>query len=143
MRLALVAQVALTTALGAVLATFAALYVGEQTLDVRAGLVMRAILVTVTLLLACWSAVRTRVLSATRAQLRSAAGLGLVLGYAATPTTWGGHTYLGQLVADAGTETMLLDLLAWLVVGGAAALVASAPAERRVRATYAAHGDAR
>ncbi len=136
MRLALIAQVALTTALGALIASFAALYVGQQTLDQRAGLVMRTLLVTVSLLLSCWLAVRPRVLSGTRAELRLAGAVGLALGYAVSPTTWDGRTYLGQLVTGPGATTTLLDLVAWLLVGGAVVLVASAPADPHHRASY-------
>jgi|GEM_PF-921059 len=138
MRPALIAQVAATTALGALVSTFAALYVAQQTLDLRAGLLLRALLVTVVLLLATWFAVRPRLLSATRGQLRAGSLLGLLLGYLVAPGTWGGRTYAGQLVTEPGTTTLLVDLALWLLVGGAMALAASAPASAHQRATYAA-----
>ena len=139
MRPALIAQVAFTSALGALLSSFAAAYVSLQTFDVTAGLALRAILVTVVLLVVSWFAVRTRVLSATRAGLRLGALLGLVLGYAISPTTWNGRTYATQLVAEPGALTIVVDLVLWLVVGGAAVLVASAPASTHQPATYAQH----
>ncbi|UZN02148.1 hypothetical protein [Cellulomonas sp. S1-8] len=138
MRPALIAQVALTTALAALLSSFAALYVAQQANDIQAGLVLRALLVTVALLVASWVAVRPRLLKATRAQLRAGALLGLALGYAVSPTSWNGRTYAAQLVLEPGVATMVVDLVLWLLVGGAAVLVASAPASAHERATYAA-----
>lgn len=137
MRPALIIQVALTTALGALLSSLAGVYVALQTFDVQAGLVLRMILVTVVLLLAGWFAARTRLLSATRTQLRVNGVLGLVAGYALSPTTWNGRTYAGQLVTEPGVLTVLLDLVLWLVVGGTAVLVASAAASTGRTATYA------
>lgn len=138
MRPALVAQVAVTTALAALLSSFAAQYVERQTLDLRAGLALHALLVTAALLLASWLAVRPRLLHATRAQLRISAVSGLAIGYALTPTTWDGRTYATQLAIAPGPTTALLDLALWLLVGVGAVLVASAPASARERASYAA-----
>ncbi|MCC2335879.1 hypothetical protein [Cellulomonas wangsupingiae] len=137
MRPALTAQLALTTAAAALLSSFAALYVAQQAMDARAGVVLRALLVTVALVVGSWAAVRPRVLGATRAGLRLRALLGLALGYALSPTTWQGRTYAAQLVVAPGTATVLLDLALWLVVGGAVVMVASAPAAAGERATYA------
>ncbi|MBF0689493.1 MAG: hypothetical protein IR158_17220 [Cellulomonas sp.] len=139
MRPAVIAQVAATSALGALLSSFAALYVSLQSFDVTAGIILRALLVTVVLLVAGWFAVRARVLSTTRTGLRLGALLGLVLGYALSPTTWAGRTYAAQLVAEPGAVTIVLDLALWLLVGGVAVLVASAPASAGEPATYRTH----
>lgn len=136
MRPALVAQVALATALGALASSLAGAFVSMQTFDVSSGLALRAILVTVVLLLAGWFLVRPRVLSSTRLSLRLTSLLGLAIGYALAPTTWNGRTYAAQLVAEPGAATIALDLVLWLAVGGAAVLAASAPASTREPATY-------
>lgn len=137
MRPALVAQVAVTTSVAALLCSLAARYLDRQTLDDHVGPVLQALLVTAALLVTSWFAVRPRVLSATRAQLRLSAVLGLVVGFALTPTSWDGRSYAAQLVADPGTTTLLLDLALWLGVGAVAAAVASAPAPAHEPATYA------
>lgn len=137
MRPALIAQVGATTALAALLSTFAALYVAQQTLDLRAGLVLRALLVTLSLLVVSWAWVRPQLLRASRSQLRVSALLGLVLGYALSPTSWNGRTYAAQLALTPGASTVVIDLVLWILVGGTAVLVASAPASAHERPTYA------
>lgn len=136
MRPALIAQVALTTAVGGVLASAAGGYVAAQTFDARGGVVLRAVTVTAVLLVGVWFAVRTRTLSTTRPRLRAGALLGLALGYAVSPPAWGGQAYAGELVTAPGAATTLLDLALWLVVGGTAVVVASAPASTDHPPTY-------
>lgn len=137
MRPALVAQVAVTTSVTALLCSFAAQFLDQQAPDQRAGPVLQALLVTVALLGASWFAVRARLLSATRGQLRVSAVVGLAAGFVLTPTSWGGRSYAAQIVTDPGRTALLLDLLLWLVVGTAAAVVASSPAPTHERASYA------
>jgi len=137
MQPALIAQVAVTTGAAALLSRFAAGYLAQQTGDLQAGLALRVVLVTAALLAATWLAVRPRLLQGTRAQLRVGAALGLGLGYALNPSTWTGRTYAAELVTAPGVTAVLLDLALWLLVGGAAVAVASAPAGARERATYA------
>ncbi|WP_150118149.1 hypothetical protein [Cellulomonas sp. B6] len=136
MRPALVAQMAVTTVLGTVLASLAAGYVADQTREAAAGAALRALLVTLALLLSSWFAVRGRLLALSRPQLRLGAGVGLLLGYVLSPSTWQGRTYAAQLVTDPGAPSMVLDLVLWVLVGGAAVLLASAPASRRERPSY-------
>jgi len=137
MRLAVAAQVAVITSLATLVSTRTVSYLDQLALDPRTGPVVHALLVTVGLVLASWIAVRPRLLSATRAQLRVSAVSGLLVGYALTPTTRQGRTYAAQLVAAPGTASILLDLTLWLVVGTVATLVVSAPASRRAPASYA------
>ncbi|ADG75443.1 chromate transport protein [Cellulomonas flavigena DSM 20109] len=136
MRPALLAQVAVLTAVTAQLGAFLATLAAQQTTDLGAAPALRTLLVTAVLVVVPWWTVRPWLLRATRGQIRLGCGLGLALGYALYPAAWAGRGYAAELVTAPGTTTRLLDLVLWLVVGGAALLVVSAPAGTRESATY-------
>ena len=96
MRLALTVQIALSTAVGGLMAGLLALWVGSTTLSVGAGVAVRAVLVVLVLLLAPAIAVRRRLLDVDRAVLRRSALVGLLLGYLLDPLSWIGRAFVAQ-----------------------------------------------
>ena len=121
----LTVQVAVATALGGLVAGFAAGFFAISTLDVSAAVTLRAVLVAALVLVAPYLLVRRRVLAERRTQLLLAGGAGLVVGYLVNPFAWSGRAFFAQSIVHPGTLSAILDLAGWLVIGAAAVLAAS------------------
>jgi|GEM_PF-3679094 len=90
--------------------------------DVQRGLVLRAVLVGVLLVLVTLGTDRRRALP-TLAAIAAVA-------YVLDPATWGGRALLAQLWLEPGPATILIDGIVWVAL-----VVATAWAKRAVRGT--------
>lgn len=130
MRLRTTAAVAVATAVGGAAAGVLGAVVAITNLDVAAGLLVRAVVGVVVVFVLPLLIVRHHVLADHRRALVLGGLVGLVLGYALNPFAWNGRALAAQAVVEPGLTSVGLDLVSWLVVGGAAVLLASRAAPR-------------
>lgn len=123
--------VALATTVGGVTAGVLAAVSAVNALDVGVGLLVRAALVAVMLLVVPALVVRRRVLADRRGTLVVSGLTGLTLGYALNPFAWSGRAFLAQLMVDPGPLAVAVDLAAWLAVGAVGLVAATRSAVRK------------
>ena len=126
-------RLVLVLAAGALVAWFAALFVGLSSGSPTAAVVLRTLLTLVVLVLL------------TRIVMRGAYGepglLGRVavagvLAYAISPAAWAGRGRIGRLVLDPGIATVAVDLVLWVAVVVGAGHPADPRAESPAAAPY-------
>lgn len=132
MRVVVLVQVAVATALGGLVAALVATPVALASHDVTRGVAVRAALVLVVLAVAPWVVARRAAHRAARSPFLASAALGLLTGYALTPTAWSGRAFVAQALVEPGPLTSALDLVGWLLVGVLSAVLAT-------RSTRVAH----
>lgn len=123
--------VGLLTAVGGVAAGVAGAVVGITNLDVPAGLAVRSAVAAAVLVAVPYLVVRARVLKENRPHLLVGGVVGLLVGYALNPFGWEGRAFAAQFAMEPGAVTTALDLVLWLVVGGAVTLLAARSAVPR------------
>jgi hypothetical protein len=125
MRVVVLVQVAVATALGALVGALVATPVALASHDVTRGVVVRAVLVLVVLAVVPWVVARRAAHHAARSPLLVSAALGLLAGYALTPTAWTGRAFVTQAFVEPGPLTSVLDLVGWLLIGVVSAVLAT------------------
>jgi hypothetical protein len=108
-------------AAGACVVAWAAGMVALAGLAPVPALLLKTVLVTLVLVGVTW---RGMAVADTRRRDVAVVALAALVGFVADPFTWAARTYAGQLVADAGVATLVLDLVLWLVVVVGVAAVA-------------------